>query len=249
MFRLLVPALSAVVLFAPGLRADDDAKAIVTRAIKAHGGEEALSKYQAGRAKNKGKIAIPGVGDAEFTQQTAFMLPGKFRESLELVIGGMTVNVETRVNGDKVSIQANGQDVPQNDAIKAAMKDVQHVMKVARLSALLKDKGLELSTAGESKVNDAPAVGVRVSMKDQKDVTLYFNKKTNLLAKVEFRTTDAMTGNEMTEERIITEYQKSPEGLPAPKKVLIKRDGKDYLQAEVLEFKFLETLDDAEFTK
>jgi len=161
----------------------------------------------------------------------------------------MTISVETRVNGDKVSITANGNDVPMTDSIKAAMKDVQHVIKVARLSALVKDKGYELSSAGEAKVNDAPAVGVRVSMKGQKDVTLYFDKKTNLLAKVEHRTVDAMTGNEVTEERIITEYQKSPEGLPAPKKVVVKRDGKDYLTAEVLEFKFLEKLDDSEFTK
>ena len=58
-----------------------------------------------------------------------------------------------------------------------------------------------------------------------------------------------MTGNEMTEERIVQEYQKSPEGLPAPKKLVVKRDGKDYLTAEVLEFKFLEKLDDSEFTK
>jgi len=241
--------LSAVVLLSPALRADDDAKAIVEKAIKAQGGLDALTKYQAGQAKNKGKISIPGVGDAEFTQQTAYMLPDKFHESLELSIGGQTIAIDTRVNGDKVSITANGNDVPMSDSIKAAMKDVQHVMNVARLSALVKDKGIELSTAGETKVNDSPAVGVLVKMKDQKDVTLYFDKKTNLLAKIEFRTVDAMTGNEMTEERIVQEYQKSGEGLMAPKKLLIKRDGKDYLTAEVLEFKFLEKLDDSEFTK
>lgn len=241
--------LSAIVLFSPAVRADDDAKAIVAKAVKAHGGEEALAKYQAGQAKNKGKISIPGVGDAEFTQQTAFMMPGKFRESMELSIGGQTITIETRANGEKISITANGNDVPMTDAIKATFKDVGHVMKVARLHALLKEKGFELSTAGESKVEDKPVLGVRVAMKDQKDVTLYFDKTTNLLTKIEFRTTDPMTGNEMTEERIVQEYQKSPEGLPAPKKLLIKRDGKDYLSAEVLEMKFLEKLDDAEFQK
>lgn len=241
--------LSAVVLLSPAARAEDDAKAIVAKAIKAHGGEEALAKYQAGQAKNKGKINIPMIGEAEFTQQTAYMLPGKFRESLELSIQGQTITVETRVIGDKVSITANGMDVPMNDTIKNAMKDVGHVMKVARLSALLKEKGFELTSAGEAKVNDSPAAGVRVAMKDQKDVTLYFDKKTNLLAKIEFRTTDPMTGAELTEERIVQEYQKSPEGLPAPKKLVVKRDGKDYLTAEVLEFKYLEKLDDSEFMK
>jgi hypothetical protein len=42
---------------------------------------------------------------------------------------------------------------------------------------------------------------------------------------------------------------KDQKGVATPKKVLIKRDGKKYLEAEVLEFKVLEELDNAEFQK
>jgi hypothetical protein len=59
-----------------------------------------------------------------------------------------TITLETRINGDKESIEANGTPVPINDAIKSSLKDVGHVMKVGRLVGLVKEKGYELSAAG-----------------------------------------------------------------------------------------------------
>ena len=48
---------------------------------------------------------------------------------------------------------------------------------------------------------------MRVSVKDKKDVSLYFDKETGLLAKMEYRGSDPGTGKEINEERIITEYE------------------------------------------
>lgn len=251
MSRLLVGALASVCLIVPGgLRAaDDDPKAIITKAIKAHGGEEYLTKNQAGQSKNKGKITLPGVGEVDFTQESSYMIPDKLKESMELSVAGQKVNVVTLMNGDKVTIEANGTEVPITDDIKKAMRDAKHVLKVARMVPLLKDKGFELSAAGEIKVEDKPVVGVRISAKDEKDITLYFDKTTGLLAKVEHRQTDAQTGNEITEERVVLEYKKNDAGIPMPKKIVVKRDGKDFTTVEVVEAKLLEKLADSEFTK
>jgi hypothetical protein len=106
-----------------------------------------------------------------------------------------------------------------------------------------------LSTIGEDKVEGKKAVGIRVSAKDHKDVSLYFYADTHLLAKIEHRTVDATTGNEVNEERIITEYKKGPDGAPVPKSVILKRDGKKLLEAEVTEWEMVEKIDDTEFTK
>ena len=252
MTRLLTPILSVAVLIAasPGVRAaDDDPKAIIAKAIKAHGGEEFLTKNKAARAQNKGKISIPGVGDAEFTQELAYMLPDKVKDSLELSIAGQKIGVVTIMNGDKISIEAAGKAVEITDSIKTAMKDVTYIMAMSRLTPLLKDKGYELSIFGEAKVEDKPAIGVRVAFKDRKDVTLFFDKKTGLLAKIEHRTLDSGTGNEVNEERIILEYKNNKDGIPLPKKVLVKHDGKTFLEAESVEFAFLETIDESEFKK
>src|SRR5438105_379238 len=108
-------SLAAVVLLLaalPALRAaDDDPKAILEKAIKAHGGEEFLMKNKAARAVNKGKISIPGVGEAEFTQSVQYMLPDKLKDSLELTIMGQKIVVATVMNGDKLSIEAAGKAV------------------------------------------------------------------------------------------------------------------------------------------
>lgn len=249
--RALSPLLSAVVLLAaaPGLRAaDDDPKAILTRAIKAHGGEEFLTNHPAARSTNKGKINVPGLGEAEFTQDVQYMLPDKLKDNLELSIAGQKITIVTLMNGDKLSVEAAGKPVEITDAVKSAMKDAIRMVKVARLVPLVKDKEYELSLFGEAKVEDKPAVGVRVSAKGQKDLTLFFDKETGLLVKLEHRTAEPGTGNEVNEERIVREYAKDQDGIPVPKKVIVKHDGKTFVEAEA-EVTYLEKIDDSEFRK
>ena len=252
MTRLLMSlcSVAALVVVSGGVRAaDDDAKAIIAKAIKAHGGEEYLTKNKAARMQNKGKLTIPGVCESEFTQDLAYMLPDKLKDTLELNIGGQKISIVTVMNGDKLSIEAAGKAVDVTDDIKKAMKDAQHMLAISRMVPLLKDKSYELSVFGEAKVEDKPAIGIVVASKGKKDITLFFDKKTNLLAKIEHRTVEAATGNEIGEERIILEYKNNKDGIPIPKKVLVKHDGKTFLEAETLESTMLEAIDEAEFKK
>jgi hypothetical protein len=248
----LAPAalLSAAALlgFATRGPAADDPKEVIAKAIKAHGGEETLAKLQAGQSRNKGKINLPGVGEVEFTQDVSYMLPDKLKDSLELQIAGQKVSVLTLVSGDKITIEANGQNIDPPEAAKTAIKEAGQMVKVARLYPIVREKGYELSLIGEAKVEGKETVGVRVSKKDAKEFNLFFYKDTGLLAKLEHRTAD-QNGTEVGEERIVLEYKKGDDGIPMPKKVLIKHDGKNFLEAEVLEAKLLEKLDDSEFKK
>lgn len=251
MSRPLTLVLSGLVVFAgaASARAADEPKDIIARAVKAHGGEDFLAKHKAGQAKNKGKITLPGVGEVDFTQETAHMLPDKFKEAFEMKVGGQTVSVLSLVSGDKMYLEVNGKETEVPEQAKTALKDAGHMLKVARLFPLIREKGLEVSLIGEDKVEGKPVVGVRVSAKGEKDISLYFDKKTDLLTKVELRTADPFTGNEVTQERIITEYEKNKDGIHLPKKVVIKNDGKTFLEVEVQEFVMLEKLDDSEFKK
>lgn len=250
MSRMIASMLSVLVLFAaaPGARADDDPKDILKKAIKAHGGEEFLNKHPAARAQNKGKIDLPGLGEAEFTQDVAYFLPDKFKDTMELSVAGQKVSIVTILNGKSISIEAGGKAVDINDNIKKSINEAIDMMAMARLTPLLKDKNYELSLFGEAKVEDKPAVGVRISAKGKKDVTIFFDKKTNLMVKIEHRTTDPNTGNEINQERIMLEY-KEKDGIQIPKKVLVKHDGKKFIEAESTEFTFLEKIDDNEFKK
>lgn len=251
MSRAIASILSVLVVFgaAPGVRAaDDDPKEIVKKAIKAHGGEEFLMKYPGARSQNKGKITLPGLGEAEFTQDLVYLLPNKFKDNMELSIAGQKVSIITILNGKDISIEAGGKAVDATDNIKASINEALDMVSVARLAPLLKDKTYELSYFGEAKVEDKPALGVRISAKGKKDITIFFDKKTGLMAKVEHRTTDPNSGAEVNQERIFLEY-KEKDGIPIPKKVMVKQDGKTFIEAEAVEFTYLEKVDDGEFKK
>jgi hypothetical protein len=249
MSRVLTLLASAALVLSPAAaRAADEPKDILAKAIKAHGGEELLNKNKAAQTKSKGKINLPGVGEVEFTQEVSYMIPDKLRESMELTIMGQTLKTLTLVNGDKMTIEVDGKEITVPDQAKDALKDAGHVLDIARLSPL-KDKKYELSLIGEDKVEDKKVVGVRVSAKDKKDVSVYFYKDTGLMAKLEYRGSDPATGKEINEERIITEYTKGKNGVPHPKKIIVKHDGKQFLEAEVLELTSLEKLDDDVFKK
>ena len=100
--------------------ADDDLKEIIAKAIKAHGGEEFLTKMRAAKLKAKGKINIPGEGELEFTQETAYMLPDKYRDGIDFSIIGADISVRTYVNGDKVILELNDKEIDMADKVKAA---------------------------------------------------------------------------------------------------------------------------------
>lgn len=255
MRRALLPLLSAAVLLgsAAGARAaDDDVKAVLTKAVKAHGGEEKMAKYKAAQVKTKGKINLPMIGEVDFTQEASTMEPDKIKDVLELSLGEKKLNRLLVLNGDKIVIEQNGKEVKLDDkmkeSVKQRIKEAIYLGKVARILPLLKEKEFELSPLGEVKVEGKTAVGILVKSKGHKDMSLFFNKETGLLAKVEHRTTPEGSEKEVTEERIITEYEKK-DGVPTPKKILIKHDGEKFLEAAVTEIKLLEKLDDGEFTK
>ena len=59
---------------------------------------------------------------------------------MELKVMGQTLNILTLINGDKITLELNGKDIDGADKVKEAMKGVGHVIQVARLVPLLKDK-------------------------------------------------------------------------------------------------------------
>ena len=249
MFRCLALA-SAVVLVA-GYHvqaADTQPKDVIARAIKAHGGEELLTKYKATTSKGKGKITLPGVGEVDITSESANMLPNKVKESMEIVVMGMNIRILLLAIGETYSLEVGSMNIKLNDTQKEDLKETGYRLQLGKLVPLLKDKKYELSLIGDEMVEGKPTVGIRVASKGHNDVSLYFDKKTNLLAKMECRVHDD-TGNEISEERMITEYRKNNDGVPIPKKVLVKRDGKQFLDMEITETTFLEKLDDSEFKK
>jgi hypothetical protein len=122
-----------------------------------------------------------------------------------------------------------------------------HAEEVAGL-VLLGSKDVELAIIGDDKVGDTPVVGIRVSKKDRKDVSLFFDKKTHLLKKIENRSVDFQSRTEVADEKIMSDY-KEFDGQMFPTKVLMNRDGKKYIEFEYTSHEFVDKLDDSTWKK
>jgi hypothetical protein len=227
-------------------RAGDEALAIIDKAIAAHGFKGKEGKTPAYRGKNKGTLHVGGM-DLEFTQEVTVLVPDKFKEVMELTVMGNKVLVTTVYNGKEGWIKASGQDIKVENELLDEFKEAAYAMSLAQ-GLFLKDKSFKLGLLGEVQVKGKPALGLRVSKDGHKEISFYFDKATGLMSKVERRARDFASGQEVTEERIVTAYQDLA-GRKVAKTVEVVRDGKTFLEAEVVEAQFLEKLGDGEFAK
>ncbi len=245
--HLLYALALGVLLLTAGLtRADDDTKAILDKAIKAHGGADKLNKDgKASQTKSKGTVEVMGVS-LTFTEDSTAQT-NRFKSVATLEVSGKTIEVTTVFNGEKAWVHVMDQTKDLEGKSLEELKELAYLEQISGFTAL-KAKPFELSSVGESKVNERPAVGVKVASKGHRDINLWFDKETGLLAKIERQGVDPQTEKEFTEERIITEYQEK-DGAKVAKKAVVNRDGKKYLDVEVLEIKHVDKLPDTEFAK
>ena len=113
------------------------------------------------------------------------------------------------------------------------------------LLPVLQDK-FNVSPLPEAKVNGEAAVGFKVATKGQPDVGLYFDKKTFLLVKAEYKSKEV--GLVVSKEIILSAY-KDYDGLKLPTKLLFQSNGKREAEWNVTDYKFPEKVDEAAFGK
>jgi hypothetical protein len=237
-------AVSVALIAAPSIQAQD-AKAIIEKAVKAHGGEEKLAKQGATHIKTKGSVEVMGL-TLNYTEESRVQ-PDRLKTNTQLNVMGMDIDVTVVYDGKNAWASAMGNTTELKDKILDEIKEQMAMMTYMKMTTL-KDKANELSLLGEVKVNGKPAIGLKFSPKGHRDVSFYFDKETGLLAKVERQATDQSTMTDCTEERIILEYQ-DVDGVKVGKRILINHDGKKYIEAEVLEVKFVDKFDDSIFVK
>ncbi len=160
---------------------------------------------------------------------------------------GNKVNVVTVFDGKDGWIRSGDKDVKVNDDILAELKDAAYIMSIMK-GVFAKDKKVKYSLSGEVKVKGKAANGMILAREGKKDINLYFDKDSGLIVKIEVRKRDLMSGQEVTEERFITEYQEIG-GQKVAKKFEIQRDGKVFLEGEVTDVQAFEKVDDGEFAQ
>jgi hypothetical protein len=235
-----VVCISGIIIFSVRGNKDEDAKMreIIARAIKAHGGDN-LEKYKGSITKTKGKLL-----DLEYTIESTLQLPDRSRNVAESKLGKF-VQI---LNGDKGWVKLG--DLSR-ECVKEELDEMRETLNAVQISRLtvLTDREYKLAPLGEEKIDDRPAIGVRVEHKGFRDISLFFDKESNLLLKMETRIKDPLRGGEeVAAETLYSDY-KNVDGVMTAHKIIIKYDGKTYIEGEVTDVKYSEKLDDSIFDK
>src|SRR5262245_34643778 len=252
MKRLVVAAcaLAALLVAADFSRSDDDndLRAIIGKAIEAQGGEAVLAKFPARTLKGAGKFY--GLGEPIDYSLEIVSFNKKFRFGMDMTVMNFDLKVVVVVNDAKGWEKIND-DVKEIAADEMAEhKEQMHSNAVVSLLPLKKDKDYTLSPIGEVKVDDQPAIGVRVSKKGHRDVSLFFDKAKGQLVKSEFNIKDIKGGGdrEMNQTNFYYEY-KEFQGARHPTRLVTERDGKKFTDTRLNEMQLAEKLDDTPFDR
>ncbi|MBA4066156.1 MAG: hypothetical protein C0501_21050 [Isosphaera sp.] len=246
--RYALAALGFVFAAAAPAPADDaaDARALVEKAVKAHGGQDKLEKFAAVTTAFKGKFLAMGQA-IDMAGEVVTQGADQVKVDVEVEAGGQKVRVVNVFNKDKGWMKLGDETKEMDKDEVAEAKEQAYAGWVATLDPLT-GKAFTLATVGEAKVNDRPALGVKVSRKDRRDVDLYFDKETGLLVKSETRVKDEGSGQEVTQETFYDGY-KEVQGTKQAMKFTVKRDGKPFMEGEATEVTLAEKLDASVFAK
>jgi hypothetical protein len=246
--RHAVLAFGFLLAVAVPARADDaaDARALVEKAVKAHGGQEKLEKLPAVTLTMKGKVHVMEQV-FPFSGEIITVGEDKLKLDIEIEAGGMKLRIVNVLAGHK-GWNKMGDKTDELDKDKLAEIHAQAYSGWVSTLAPLKDKRFTLATIGEMKIDNKPALGVKVTSKGRRDVDLYFDKETGMLVKTETRVKDDASGQEVTEENFPSGY-KEVQGIKHAMKFIVKRDGKLFLEGEATECHLAEKLDASVFAK
>jgi hypothetical protein len=211
---------------AAGERDDAEARAIIDKAIKAHGGADKLSQFKAVSAKWTGKHKVENMFYWDAVRVVNYEMPAKIRLDYEVENpNGQKFAFSRVVNGRK---GWQGSVRGTRDLKETEVTQIVDDLYAHWLASVvpLKDTGFEVSLVGSVIVDGKDAVGVRVSCQGRPDVNLFFDQKTGLVIKSERRAKDLGTSEEYTAESIYRDH-KAFQGVMWPTNRLDRRDGMD----------------------
>lgn len=238
-FLVLLALVSAV-------SAQDPARAMIQRAIVAHGGLDKLSAARADRIQFKGTLHV-GTATVPFTDEVVIQPPGQFKSTVRISENGRTRTIVHLLDGDKASILVDGQPQPVSSSNLAQMRQTLQLAQAMKLVPLLTDPAFSVALVGEYQHNGRPVVCIRVAGHSQRDLRLYFDKETALLIKSE-HLLDGVGGKDVKQEALYSDYREVG-GYLRPGRVSAFRDGNKVMETELIDARRFDRIDAREFNQ
>jgi hypothetical protein len=231
----ILAGVAVVILQVVSARADD-ANAIIEKAVTALGGREKLEKIHGAEVRTKGTISVAG-NEGAVTAHGIGQDMDHYRGEFVADLGGNKIEGTTVINGDKGWRKFNGEVTPLDDRALKAEKRMIYLQLVAGNPTLLGRKGFKVAKAADGAVTAAGP--------DGKEFTISFDPQSGLPAKV-VATVTAFGGNDVKQETTYSDFKEFG-GIKRATKVESKRDGEPYLKQELVDIKWLDSVDPKTF--
>jgi len=226
--------------------AEETPRALIEKAIRAHGGQEKLARYKAVRTKTRGSMDVNGIS-VTYTSRAAAQLPSQLRNELSVSAGGIKVAALEVLSGDKAWLRAMGETQELSEERVAELRETLYAAGIGSLTPLLEAGAYTLTPLASLKVQGRPALGVRVVSERHKDIDLYFDDESGLLVMSRRRSLDA-NGKGVLLETFYRDFKKI-DGLQTATRLLLFHDGKKAMEGFVTEIQFVDKLEDGEFAR
>jgi hypothetical protein len=224
--------------------AEKDPRAILLRAIKAHGGADKLAQLRIIREQSRGTLSVLGMKVA-FTQEVLFRAPDQFRITQTTDLPGKRLLIVQVFDGKKGWRIQGGVPKAADEKTLANWKELAHATYVGTLTPLLAaDKGYTLALLGEVEVKGKKAVGLKVSFKGRRDVSLYFDRDSGLLVRKTFQPRPG--GKEAVQDEVYSDF-KEVEGVKRAGHVTALSGGTLRAEIDVTMTRFPDRIDDKNF--
>ena len=245
-FRGMLAAMILAVASQAAARAEDGGNAVLDKAIKAIGGEAALSKVKAVSWKTKGTLTFMGADNAISTGTIVEGLSHS-KQDFEGDFGGNKIKGSSVLAGDKGWRSFAGMTMELDAEALAEAKRVLYLQMGPTLLVPLKGKDFKIVAAADEQVDGKNAKGLKITGPDSKTFTLYFDEASGLPVKMVAKVKD-FSGDEFTQTTFYSDF-KDFAGIKKATKVEAKRDGEKFQMSEVTEFKVLDSVDPKTFAE
>src|SRR5262249_23535340 len=138
--------------------------------------------------------------------------PDRYYVAWDLDLAGVRHPIIEVLRGDRAWGQEDGNTTENDPAKTREMQEQAYANYVSSLVPLLDGKEYRLALLPAEKSRGRAVVGVKVSSTGHPDVRLIFDSKTHFLIKMEYRSTNTVTGREMHVEDFPDDYREVTPG-------------------------------------
>lgn len=234
-----------VSLFLAGFAAAETPKEIVEKAVKAHGGADALVKTKAMIQQATGKVNFQG-NDVDASREGKWALPERVFNTVDVTMQGEKARFALVLNGlSGWQTMDKGGPVDLTAANYDMLTDEAYVQWLCTVAPLTRPE-LTLAAAPPAAVNGQQCVAVKVSKAGKPDATLYFSQANGLLMKAAFRGRGQM--GVMDKEFIFADHKETA-GIKLPTKIQDFQQGIRMGEWTVKEYRFVDKFEPNTFKK